>query len=402
MEQTEEGNLAEISLKHIIIELNIIFCFALVLWVIVQTNNAFGGPIEDLKPGEWYEVPNSNLSAVLPNPIPPGYTGPKAIIVSWSGGAYDTKRDRFIVWGGGHGDYGGNEIYTFDLNTLKWSRIWGPSAAIPPVGSPCSEKYSDGNPASRHTYGGLQYLPKVDGLFSHGGSLYCGSGGTSPATWVFNFAASQWSQKANLPQGSYCELSVVTGYDPRTGHIFMASPTWELTEYNPTANTWTKRGDNSIGWSKKTATIDAKRNKFVAVGSGTVYVYDLKPRGTLIRRSLMTTGDATMMDASYPGLDYDPISDRIVAWHGGKYVYTLDIDTRAWTKISPAPTNIFIPTQAPSEGTHGRWRYIPSKNVFITVNSIDENVFVYRLSSGNRPPPGTTKPAAPANVHAYR
>ncbi len=398
MKQTARGNLAEISWKHTLIERNIIFFFALVLWAIIQTNNAFGGPIEDLKPGEWYEVPNSNLSAVLPHPTPPGYSGPQSVITAWNGGAYDTKRDRLIVWGGGDGDYGGNEIYIFDLNTLKWSRMWGPSEAIPPVGSSCTETYSDGNPASRHTYGGLQYLPNVDAFFSHGGCLYCGGGGTSEATWVFNFAASQWSQKANLPQGDDCELGVVTGYDPRTGHVFMASPTWELTEYNPTANTWRKRGDNSIRSDGKTATIDTKRNKFVVVGSGIVYVYNLKPTGTLIRQTLMTTGDATMVNARYPGLDYDPISDRIVAWHGGKYVYTLDMDSRTWTKISPAPTNLIIPTQAPSQGTHGRWRYVPSKNVFITVNSVEENVFIYRLSPGTQPLRDTTKPGAPANV----
>ena len=30
-------------------------------------------------------------------------------------------------------------------------------------------------------------------------------------------------------------------------------------------------------------------------------------------------------------------------------------------------------------GTYGRWRYVPSKNVFIVVTSVDKNVFVYRL-----------------------
>jgi hypothetical protein len=38
-------------------------------------------------------------------------------MAAWGGGAHDTKRDRLIVWGGGHGDYGGNELYAFDVNT---------------------------------------------------------------------------------------------------------------------------------------------------------------------------------------------------------------------------------------------------------------------------------------------
>src|SRR6266478_1909449 len=38
-------------------------------------------PIDTLNPGEWYRVPNSNLSAVLPNPLPPGGTGPASLMV---------------------------------------------------------------------------------------------------------------------------------------------------------------------------------------------------------------------------------------------------------------------------------------------------------------------------------
>ena len=107
--------------------------------------------IDTIPPGQWYEVPNSKLEPFLPVPIPPNWSGPDSIMGSWSGGAYDSLRDRLIVWGGGHNDYGGNEIYTFDLASLSWARIWGPSPNIPAAGGSCNEAYTDGNPASRHT-----------------------------------------------------------------------------------------------------------------------------------------------------------------------------------------------------------------------------------------------------------
>ena len=91
----------------------------------VTSGLSLAGPVEDLPAGQWYEVPNSRLRSVLPDPLPPG--NPKYITGAWSGGAYDTKRDRLIIWGGGHGDYGGNEMYAFDVNALSWSRIWGPN-----------------------------------------------------------------------------------------------------------------------------------------------------------------------------------------------------------------------------------------------------------------------------------
>jgi hypothetical protein len=47
----------------------------------------------------------------------------------------------------------------------------------------------------------------------------------------------------------------------------------------------------------------------------------------------------------------------------------------------PAPTNTITPTAPNQNGTYGRFRYVPSKNVFIVVNSVDENVYFYKFTS---------------------
>src|SRR6185436_1420746 len=57
---------------------------------------------------------------------------------------------------------------------------------------------------------------------------------------------------------------------------------------------------------------------------------------------------------------------------------------------------------AAANGTFGRFRYVPSRNVFIVVNAIDANVFLYRYTagagapadcqSGTAPPPVTPPP----------
>ena len=79
-----------------------------------MVTSALAGPVDDLQPGHWFEVPNSQLLDVTPAQVPPGIEGYPAIMDSWSGGAYDTARDRLIVWGGGHAAYSGNEVYVFD------------------------------------------------------------------------------------------------------------------------------------------------------------------------------------------------------------------------------------------------------------------------------------------------
>src|SRR3954449_5127276 len=83
-------------------------------------------PLDTLAPGQWYDVPASHLEEQFPTPRPAGNTGPSAVIEAWSGGTYDSVRGPLVLWGGGHSDYAGNELYAFDIATLKWSRLWGP------------------------------------------------------------------------------------------------------------------------------------------------------------------------------------------------------------------------------------------------------------------------------------
>jgi hypothetical protein len=74
-------------------------------------------------------------------------------IFAWSSGAMDTKRNRLIVWGGGHGDYSGNELYAFSLDDLTMRRLTDPA---PPPTASCVDATPDGTqPVSRHTYDGL-------------------------------------------------------------------------------------------------------------------------------------------------------------------------------------------------------------------------------------------------------
>src|SRR5262245_42471120 len=78
-----------------------------------------------LQPGVWVEVPGSRLRDVAP-PSPGGNVS--KMIDAWSGGALDPQRGWLLVWGGGHSDYAGNELYAFDVNTLAWNRLTNPSA----------------------------------------------------------------------------------------------------------------------------------------------------------------------------------------------------------------------------------------------------------------------------------
>lgn len=329
------------------------------------------------------------MNAVFPNPAPPG--SPWAVIAAWSGGAYDSKRDRLIVWGGGHSDYSGNEIYAFNVNTLTWQRVNNPSLDV--GGSEASGVYPDGKPRSRHTYDGVEYLPPPIDRFCG-----LGAGGTYPSAQIgtprvdcFNFDTLQWERFADTPAYGH---PVSSAYDPVRGHVWEHPPGTgsRLTEFDPVANTWTVRGESVGNIYYCNGEVDPVRRRFLAIGNGVAASWNIDAPGTLLRTNLATTGDKAMQTAQNPGVAYDPVSDRLVAWSGGADVYTLNLDTLVWTRIPPAATNTIIPTPADIRGTYGRFRYIPSKNAFIVVSSTDEDVYIYKLSSGGGAPADSISP----------
>src|SRR5687767_9547569 len=78
----------------------------------------------------WLSIPNSKMMSVAPTngqfAGTWGNVGPRAVIGAWGGAALDTERNRLVLWGGGHNDYHGNELYAFDVLTLKWQRLTDP------------------------------------------------------------------------------------------------------------------------------------------------------------------------------------------------------------------------------------------------------------------------------------
>ena len=209
-------------------------------------------PINTLPAGHWYEVPNSRLQDVgfqWPRQWLPGTTYSRyhfdldAVIRSWGGGAYDTKRERLIVWGGGHAGYDGNEIYVFDVNMLRWERLTDPSLRTDPQGILEAEgEYPDANgnpdprqPRARHTYNYIQYLPSVDKFCSFGSTAQHPGIKLSQRTHCFDFDSKQWERKKDALAFGFEAFSA---YDTTTGHVWVHG-----TQYNSFLAEWDPNKD---------------------------------------------------------------------------------------------------------------------------------------------------------------
>jgi len=383
----------------------------LIMLCLLTQVRALASGLDTLLPGEWYEIPNSKMSVVVPclarNCAYSGVEGPGAVIWSWSGGVYDHTRDRLVVWGGGHGAYAGNEIYAFDMNALSWTRVTDPSNVDGYTNGP--ETYSDGRPVSVHSYDQIEYDPIADRMFVFGGSRYS-SGSNTTAAFTFNFDSKQWTQVTSIPGDPYSEtngLSLNSAYDPVTKLVYIGGK-WSLTTYNIATDTWKLLNKNYGGWELfdgTTAALDSKRRQFVQIGRGHVFIWDISAT-TPERTNLITSGAKEIEQCDAPGLEYDPVSDRIVGWCAGADVYTLNLDSKVWTKVTatnsvtPGDPRFVDPTYGLQyHGTFGRFRYVPSKNLFVVVTDMDNSVFVYKLADGAGQTP-TTKLTLTVNAQA--
>src|SRR5260370_8107857 len=146
-------------------------------------------------------------------------------MADWSGVLFDTKRNRFVIKGGGHNGYYGNEIYAIDLNANAIATVLVKDAAHGSAVSnvtTCPEAYLDGTPDSRHTYNGHVYLAKQDLYMLYSGSkANCGS--FSNGMWYFDPNTLAWPQisvNGAAPNPAQNGSVAQTAYHPTTEHAY--------------------------------------------------------------------------------------------------------------------------------------------------------------------------------------
>jgi hypothetical protein len=301
-----------------------------------------------------------------------GWSNKQTIMTAWSGGAFDPVNNQLLIWGGGLGNYRGNEIYAFSVDELKWKRLTDPYHATT---NDCMDPFPDNTPMTRHTYDQLAFIDHANRFFVHGGAKNCAGRAnvTMDLTWTFDMASNTWinlGREGIRPMGkeaSNCE------YDPVSQKVYYSCYGSGFYSYNYNTNAWTKLSTKNT--SSLTGTIDTKRGLYLEIGKGQAYYYYLR-QGSWERHTINASGDGSIVNATAPGMDYDPVSDRIVAWAGGT-VYNLNTETWTWTSHSSSGA-----PSATSNGIYGRWRYVPSVNAFIAATSIDRNVYFYKLTKG--------------------
>lgn len=350
----------------------------------------------------WYEVPNTTLQAVCPPRNFGGVTYEfdyfcQNVTAAWSGGTLDTTRNRLYLWGGGHHDYYGNELYALDLTNLVMQRLTDPAVPLASDVAPPPGELSPNNgtqPNARHTYDGLEYMPNVDRMWAFSGSL-AGAGYADSRTWIYDPNTNTWRRVTPAGDPPEAAYGVVSAYDPVTKKIFFHNRSGLYTyEYDANGGRYTRLNSDGYLDIHMNGVIDPVRRLFIIVGSGKQYVYDIGSGSTYTRQTLGATGALAVINPEAPGLAYDSAQDRIIAWSGGGLVYTLDVANRVWssTEYTGGPAVV-----SSANGTYGRWQYVPSLGVFVVYNDYNINAFTLRITAG-----GGTTPAPVVTLTAAR
>ncbi len=235
--------------------------------------------------------PNPRLAAMKPHSwlrigqAPPSPKG----IMAYSGGVLDTKHNVFLIFGGGHADYWGNEVCAFDVAALTWKKMYEPDAR---------ERYTNDNidnsrgklrdsdkPYTRHSYQMLAFVPTAGKMFIWSG---CGPGWGSIAptcpsprdAWYYDYAANNWQALATSGPGGY---GGGTCYDSKRDVLWaLPGQSWPpLWKFHVKTGAWSKhkmKPDTSSGAHTNLA-YDAKRDLILAgVGGDGKRSYLINPR----------------------------------------------------------------------------------------------------------------------------
>jgi hypothetical protein len=387
---------------------------AFLLWLFLKTSIA--AEPGALPVGVWYAFPSSELglSNEYPSPIPAGTSGPAAVMSAWSGGVYDSDRDMLVVWGGGHSNYSGNEVYAFGPLTsgsAQWRRLTNPSSPV----STNEAYYPDGRPVSRHTYAALDYMP-----FPYGKMVSCAIGSRYNDGYgmrgmdfydfgVDGLSGEPWS-RGPVPPNTGSWVGAFCAYNPVTKRLWVHSlgSGGRLMQYNPDTQGWTQHVQTDLSLYD-VAAIDTARNILVVLHDGAygesagIRVWDLNHPDAA---SFVPPSSAYPMSGKAPGFQYDPVNDRFIAWDGGTALYALSIPsdprngTWQWSVVAADTANTVDPGPAAANGTYGRFRYVPSLHAVVVVSAADRPVYLRKLERPSSIPlvPVVTLSAIPSSI----
>lgn len=344
--------------------------------------------------GGWVKASTTTYSSAWvtgPSGVPNAdYANPGSIVMAWSSFAWDTQAGDLLLWGGGHANYRGNEMFVWQGQDGAWTRGSLPSH-ISNLGGATWLVDDSAAPQAAHTYDNNLFLPLNDLFITFGGAAFNtgsnfqvsdGSGGVMRAgPWVWDPTLADGS-KVGGTTGSGYDTSVAGGHmwtNLQTASIgaqpaqFVQSATayrqengmdvvYLTAERTTSSSSWQDlyryavgdlRNGGTATWEKVgvaattpsslgAAAIDLGNALFVrtthVAGASDLAVWDLDKanaaapdsNGAVGVQLVFADGTPFVMTTAF-GIDYDQADGRFYLWNGvaGGKVYTTTAEMTA-------------------------------------------------------------------------
>lgn len=357
----------------------------------------------------WGVVPSNTLASIDPenspayNPNYPGSAnwhgslGQQAMVTAWCGGCFD--QDGLALWliqGGGHGDYGGNEPYKLDLSidTPQFTMVRPPSTDLSGDGS--NGLYGDGRPRSTHTYNKSVYIPGVGPALGALGVTYPNLLGVdnpfvlSPVTGevVRMGATNPYEIASGLDAAGAC-------YDASRNCIWIQGTARnDMTRWNLDTDTYdrfTNTGSGRSGYVSLEYMPD--HDCLLMLHSNAPFGLRVFDCATGTMHSPPFTGSfpsgVTVSDMSAAQVRYVQSGQFAAVWNNSTNTTAITVfnvpanpRTGTWTvdQLPVAPTNTVTPTVKTSLGTYGRFFYSKKLDGFGVINGVTEQPYFYARS----------------------
>jgi len=384
--------------------------------------------------------------------VPPTPSSPMGIVNAWSSFAWDSNSGNMLLWGGGHANYAGNEMYIWNGTNGAWARG---SLSSRTLGTGFNDRdfiVDNAAPQSAHTYDGNVYLPINNMFMTFGGAAYNSGGnfvtrvdstvsragpwmwdptkadpnkvgGTNGSGYDQNSpGGSMWINRVGSLSGqqgpSYVENT--SAYRKENGQDVVYFTADSQASGRPSLYRY-QVGDVRNGGSDIVAKVGVMQNAVASKGSGTIDSFN----GLYVRNSQafadFAVWDLAKSNAANPGInretgvnlvmadgtdfvtnsssavEYDSTNNRFLLWDGQELgtMYSTQAAFNAdgslssvWVVDRLTSTTTSQPSGAFPAGVLGKWKYAEDLNAFVALNS-DATVWLYKPLVAAIPEPST-------------
>lgn len=366
--------------------------------------------------GGWCEIRHSDLhpsiSSVWPTKIDNKtrmVTGPSSVLEAWNSAAFDSNDYKFYFMGGGHADYGGNEVYEFDLKLGKWTRLTEPSPldhlyVIADYNTRTNKRSRQlcwmpdvrNVPASAHNYDGLIFSKQTKTIFLYVMRAANGScfddikdtfrdspivlGNRSLSVGWYEFNPSKKISQNNLPPLSWRKVfdydqlkskAVHQGYPSSTqvkNEDIVFGSSYRAVKYNPinADPQFLTPFSSQADWGDGTKVYDPYRNIVWSLHNKVLLAFDGDKGNLLYKLPADTAHGKSLVVAK---------DRKLYAWDGTSSVSVLDPDgERRWRTlewgINGPPTG--------DGRVYGKWVYLKKEDLFVGLSTHKTGVWIYK------------------------